>query len=130
MNPGRSGRATRGPSDGVRLVGPSAKVGDPAPDFELIPGEGRTVHLSDYRGRSEVVLSSYPTDDSPTCTAEPCSFRDSYEHSLGAGAEAICVGVDPQEGQWAFAGRYRLPFPLAARPHRDIRCSAWGSAVV
>lgn len=34
-------------------------VGDPAPDFELTSGEGRRIHLSDFRGK-KVILFFFP----------------------------------------------------------------------
>jgi peroxiredoxin len=35
-------------------------VGEPAPDFTLRSHDGRTVTLSDYRGRQNVVLAFFP----------------------------------------------------------------------
>ena len=40
-------------------LGAPVKVGDRAPDFELSDAEGRTYKLSDYRGRSAVVLELF-----------------------------------------------------------------------
>jgi thioredoxin-dependent peroxiredoxin len=90
----------------------SVKAGDPAPDFSLDSADGQTVRLGDYRGKSEVVLFFYPKDDSPACTAEACSFRDSHEAFLEAGAVVIGVSSDPPGEHRAFAGKHRLPFPL------------------
>lgn len=45
------------------------KVGDMAPDFELaavIGTEKRTVRLSDYRGKQNVVVTFHPLDWTPT----------------------------------------------------------------
>ena len=39
-------------------------VGDPAPDFEAVDHEGRTVRLRDLRGK-KVVLWFYPKADTP-----------------------------------------------------------------
>lgn len=39
--------------------------GDPAPDFAVPDHEGRTVRLSDYRGKKDVVLWFYPKADTP-----------------------------------------------------------------
>ncbi len=71
------------------------RVGDPAPDFALPSATGGTVRLSDFRGKSEVVLYFYPKDNSPGCSAEACSFRDNYEAFREAGAEVIGVSSDP-----------------------------------
>jgi len=40
------------------------KVGDPAPDFEVLDHNGNRVKLSDYRGK-KVVLWFYPKADTP-----------------------------------------------------------------
>ncbi len=34
----------------------SIKIGDSAPNFTAVDSEGRTVRLSDYRGKKNVVL--------------------------------------------------------------------------
>lgn len=57
----------------------SLQVGDRAPEFTLPRADGELVSLADYREKSDVVLFFYPKDHSPACTAEACSFRDSYE---------------------------------------------------
>jgi thioredoxin-dependent peroxiredoxin len=99
----------------------SVKAGDPAPDFSLPSADGQTIRLSDFRGQSEVVLFFYPKDDSPACTAEACSFRDSHEAFLGAGAVVIGVSSDPPGEHRAFAGKHRLPFPLLTDADGSLR---------
>lgn len=80
-------------------------VGDVAPDFTLPSTSGESIRLSDYRGKSEVVLFFYPKDDSPVCTAEVCSFRDNYEVFRAAGAEVIGVSSDSLDSHRRFAER-------------------------
>jgi peroxiredoxin Q/BCP len=63
--------------------------GDLAPDFSALAiggpyGDGQSVKLSDFRGKT-VVLYFYPKDDTPGCTGR-VSFRDSYERFLETGA--------------------------------------------
>jgi peroxiredoxin len=36
------------------------KIGQPAPDFFLKSHDGRTIRLSDYKGKSNVVLAFFP----------------------------------------------------------------------
>lgn len=38
------------------------KIGDVAPDFEMVSDEGKKVKLSDFRGK-KVILWFYPRDD-------------------------------------------------------------------
>lgn len=38
----------------------AARVGELAPDFTLKSHDGRTIRLSDYRGKTNVVLAFFP----------------------------------------------------------------------
>ena len=82
-------------------------VGDQAPDFALPDGAGKTVRLTDFRGKKAVVLYFYPKDDTPGCTKESCAFRDSYETFTDAGAEVIGVSSDSSESHEKFAAKYQ-----------------------
>jgi peroxiredoxin Q/BCP len=97
------------------------RVGDAAPDFTLPSATGVPVHLGDFRGVSEVVLFFYPKDNSPACTAEACSFRDSYEAFREAGAEVIGVSADSLASHLDFAGRHRLPYRLLSDSDGSLR---------
>jgi peroxiredoxin Q/BCP len=90
----------------------SAQVGDTAPDFTLPNQEGQPVALHDLLGKGPIVLYFYPKDESSGCTAEACSFRDSYEAFLTAGAEVIGVSGDSAQSHQSFAQHHRLPFIL------------------
>jgi thioredoxin-dependent peroxiredoxin len=87
-------------------------VGDSAPEFTLQSHTGQQVALADYRGKNVVVLYFYPKDESAICTKEACSFRDSYEDFVQAGAVVIGVSSDSAESHQAFADSHRLPFVL------------------
>ena len=97
------------------------RVGDPAPDFTLLAATGEAVSLSQFKGRSEVVLFFYPKDHSPVCTAEACSFRDSFDAFQSAGAEVIGISADPVESHRLFAAQNRLPFRLLSDPDGSVR---------
>jgi peroxiredoxin Q/BCP len=96
-------------------------AGDPAPEFELPSSNGETVRLSDFRGKSEVVLYFYPKDDTPGCTTEACSFRDRYESFRDAGAEVIGVSSDSGESHRGFVQKHRLPFVLLSDADGAVR---------
>jgi peroxiredoxin Q/BCP len=87
------------------------QAGDEAPDFSLVSDEGETVTLSALRGRP-VVFYFYPKDDTPGCTAQACSLRDSYGDILARGAALYGISPDDAESHRAFRARYGLPFPL------------------
>ncbi len=98
----------------------SISAGDPAPDFTLTDQNGETVTLSDYRGKW-VVAYFYPKDDTPGCTREACSFRDSYEDFVDVGAEVIGISAQDEASKKKFAEKYNLPFKLVADTGNTIR---------
>jgi peroxiredoxin Q/BCP len=108
--------------DGLLGTGaPGVKVGDAAPEFDLADAEGRQVRLSDFRGKRSVVLYFYPKDDTPGCTKEACSFRDSYESFKDAGAEVIGVSSDSGESHRKFSAKFKLPFTLVTDTGGAVR---------
>jgi peroxiredoxin Q/BCP len=88
-------------------------VGDPAPDFTVPDDSGNPVTLSALRGRP-VVLYFYPRDDTPGCTTQACSLRDSWPEIVATGAAVYGVSTDSEESHQKFRGKYSLPFPLLA----------------
>lgn len=97
------------------------KVGDRAPEFTAVTQDGTTIRLSDYAGKSGVVLFFYPMDNTPVCTKEACAFRDSYERFRQAGVEVIGVSVSSATIQRAFADQYKLSFPLVSDEKGSLR---------
>ncbi|HEY9282310.1 MAG TPA: thioredoxin-dependent thiol peroxidase [Pyrinomonadaceae bacterium] len=89
------------------------REGDAAPDFTSRDASGNTVRLSDLRGQN-VVLYFYPKDDTPGCTKEACSFRDSSDVYEREGVKVLGVSLDDEQSHQAFAQKYNLPFTLLA----------------
>jgi thioredoxin-dependent peroxiredoxin len=89
------------------------KTGDKAPDLELADDSGKTVSLSDFKGK-KVVLYFYPKDDTSGCTKEACEFRDAFPRFGQSDAEIIGVSPDSVESHQKFKQKYSLPFRLLA----------------
>ncbi len=89
-------------------------VGANAPDFSKTTQNGDAISLSQFRGEKTVVLYFYPKDETPGCTAEACTFRDSFEDFVEAGAVVIGVSQDSEESHKSFASNHRLPFLLVS----------------
>ena len=95
-----------------------------APDFALADAEGRTIALSDYRGRN-VVVYFYPKAATPGCTTEACDFRDSLSALDAAGYAVIGVSPDSIDEIRSFAEAEHLTFPLLADSDATV-AKAWG----
>ena len=98
-------------------------VGQKAPAFRALAvggkfGDGREVSLQDLRGR-RVVLYFYPKDDTPGCSVQACSLRDSWGDLRGS-AQVFGVSVDSTRSHEKFIEKYQLPFPLLSDPETEI----------
>jgi peroxiredoxin Q/BCP len=82
---------------------------------------GDNVTLSEYIGKKNVVLYFYPLDESPGCTKEACTFRDSYQQLSDLGAEVLGVSGQSVESHAAFATHYGLPFILLSDNGNKVR---------
>ena len=96
-------------------------VGDKALDFTLQSQTGENVTLSQFYGKKNVVLYFYPKDESPGCTREACTFRDSYELFTDLGAEVVGVSADTVESHKSFAEHHNLPFTLLSDVDNKVR---------
>lgn len=83
-----------------------------APDFELKGSNGNTIRLSDYKGKSNVVLYFYPKDMTPGCTTEACDFKESHQSFQELDTIILGVSPDPMDKHFKFIEKYDLPFEL------------------
>lgn len=89
------------------------RIGDPAPDFSGIVTDGGTVTLAGFRGR-KLVMYFYPMDDTPGCTRQACSLRDTAGEIAARGASILGVSAQGADSHRRFAEKYALNFPLLA----------------
>lgn len=95
-----------------------------APRFSLRDQDGNTVSPAQWKG-APVVLYFYPQDDTPTCTKQACTFRDTFEQYQTLGARVVGVSTDTSDSHRKFAAKYGLPFTLLADPEHKA-CEAYG----
>lgn len=95
------------------------KVGQKAPDFSVADDSGKTVKLSDFKGK-KVVLYFYPKDSTPGCTTEACNFRDGFAAIRKKGAVVLGVSADSVASHQKFKTKFDLNFPLLADTERKI----------
>ncbi|MDP2877416.1 MAG: peroxiredoxin [Holophaga sp.] len=98
----------------------SIAEGGKAPYFEAVDQNGAKIRLTDFAGKSNVVLYFYPKDDTPGCTAQACSLRDGFGALQASGAVILGVSADNKDSHKAFAQKFSLPFSLLADPDKTI----------
>jgi len=104
------------------------KIGDQAPPFSLEDQNGRRVSLADFRG-TKLLLYFYPKADTPGCTRQACSVRDSAELLQEAGAAVVGISLDRPQDQKNFDDKYNLRFPLLSDPDHKVADAygVWGT---
>src|SRR5882757_6754733 len=104
---------------------PRLEVGDKAPAFSLSDADGKTVKLSDFKGR-KVIVYFYPAASTPGCTKQACDFRDSLAQLNDAGFDVLGISPDKPEKLAKFRTAEGLTFPLLSDPDRTV-LKAWGA---
>jgi thioredoxin-dependent peroxiredoxin len=104
---------------------PRLEVGAKAPAFSLLDADGKTVKLSDYKGR-RVIVYFYPAASTPGCTKEACDFRDNLGELNDAGLDVVGISPDKPAKLAKFRDEQDLPFPMLSDPDRET-LTAWGA---
>jgi peroxiredoxin Q/BCP len=103
------------------------KIGDQAPDFEMLTDQGSRVKLSDFRGQ-RVILYFYPEDDTPGCIKQACGFRDHFIKIEEKNAVVLGVSPDDMASHQRFKTKYNLPFTLLIDDNHKVAelYGTWG----
>lgn len=80
--------------------------------FELRDQHGRPVRLSDFRGRSNVVVVFYPHAFTPTCTQELCALRDERGAFERDDVTVLAISCDPAPALRVFAEQEGVQYAL------------------
>jgi peroxiredoxin Q/BCP len=100
-------------------------VGTPAPQITAIDQDGATVSFADIYKQGVTLVYFYPKADTPGCTKEACSLRDSFSDLRARGLQVLGVSEDKQDAQKKFQSKYHLPFTLIA-DHDGAVAKAFG----
>jgi peroxiredoxin Q/BCP len=87
------------------------KAGDKVPDFQTVDEKGNPFNTSDLIGRKYVIYF-YPKDDTPGCTKEACSIRDSYHVFEDSGIPIFGISGGSVTSHRRFKEKYSLNYPL------------------
>lgn len=105
------------------------KIGDMMPPFEVLDQDGQVVKSEDFIGKGrKTIIYFYPKDNTSGCTAEACSFRDSYAALTEAGYNVVGVSKDSTKSHTGFRAKHGLPFRLLSDTSTEMlqAFGAWG----
>ncbi len=88
------------------------KVGDSAPDFALKTAHSEDWHLSDFRGKKNVILAFVPFAFSGVCSTQLPSYDADLERFKKYNAEIVSISMDSTHALSAWSKSLQLSFPL------------------
>ncbi|HJT56366.1 MAG TPA: redoxin domain-containing protein [Ktedonobacteraceae bacterium] len=88
------------------------KVGDVAPDFTLKTNNREDWHLSDFRGKKNVVLAFVPFAFSKVCSAQLPSYEADLDRFKDFDTEVVSVSMDSTHSLNAWGKSMNTSFPL------------------
>lgn len=103
------------------------KVGDKAPEFQVLNQNEKLVNSSDLKGRA-YILFFYPRANTPGCTAEACSLNDKISELRKKGFEIFGVSEDTPAKQLKFTEKYGFTYDLLADTEHQLidAYGVWG----
>jgi peroxiredoxin len=97
-----------------------AKIGSVAPDFRLPATNGQDIALSDFHGKTNVVLFFIRETSCFQCRIHVNQLGRMYDQFREAGAEILVILGEDVDKAHKYAEGINLPFPILSDPNRDI----------
>jgi peroxiredoxin len=94
-------------------------IGQAAPELRLKGPAGQFIGLSDYRGKSHVVLVFFPLAFTPVCSHQLPELERSRARLEALGATLLGVSVDSWQSNEVFARHLGIGFPLLSDFKRE-----------
>jgi thiol peroxidase len=101
----------------LTLVGTVLKVGDSAPDVEILDNDLSPVQISSFQGKV-CVISTVPSLDTPVCDMETRRFNEEAGN-LGPDVAILTVSMDLPFAQKRWCGAAGIDKVTTLSDHRD-----------
>jgi thiol peroxidase len=101
----------------LTLVGKELKLGDTAPDFEVLDNDLAPVKLGSFKGKV-CIVSSVPSLDTPVCDMETRRFNEEAG-KLGPDIRVLTISMDLPFAQKRWCGAAGVDKVTTLSDHRD-----------
>ncbi len=101
----------------LTLIGTEVRVGDKAPDFEVLDTSLSPVRFASLYGKVRII-SSVPSLDTPVCDAQTRRFNQEAA-TLGPGVMILTISMDLPFAQKRWCGAAGVDRVLTLSDHRD-----------
>ena len=106
------------------MIETTVKVGELAPDFELIGSDEKKHSLKEYKGKN-IVLFFYPKDNTPGCTIEAGDFRDKVDAFKDLNTVILGISRDSLKSHDKFITKLSLSYVLLSDESEEV-CNLYG----
>ncbi len=100
----------------------AVSTGDTAPDFDLAVTHAQRVRLSDFRGRSNLLLVFHPLAFTAVCEDEARDLQENLQSFRDAQTEIVFVSCDPWPARKAWKEQLGAEYTFASDfwPHGAV----------
>ena len=102
------------------------KIGDAIPDFEAPATSGLNFKLSNYKGKSNLVIYFYPKDSTPGCTTEGNDFTTLHDQFKSNDTDIFGISKDSMKRHDNFKAKQDFSFELISDIESEI-CELFGT---
>ena len=95
------------------------KIGDNLPEFSLFNQSNELILSTSFKNKF-LIIFFYPKDDSPGCTKEVCSFRDSHSELKNIDTEIIGISSDSITNHQKFAKNFYINYNLLSDYKKNV----------
>ncbi len=99
---------------------PALEIGQAVPDFTAPATSETTFTLSDYKGKSNLVIYFYPKDSTPGCTTEGQNFRDLKDQFAAHDTLVFGVSKDTMRRHENFKAKQAFNFELISDVDEEV----------
>lgn len=95
-------------------------VGSPAPDFTLYNTDKKPITLSDYKGKSNVIIHFFPAAFTGVCTEQLCNMRDNLSFYSTLNCTVLGISVDMPFSLAVFKKEQHYNFDLLSDFNKEV----------
>ena len=92
----------------------TVRTGDKAPEFDFEVAHGERVKLSDFLGRSNILLVFHPFAFTAVCEEEARDLQENLEAFRNARTEIVLVSCDPAHARQAWKQQIGAEYTFAS----------------
>ena len=95
-------------------------VGDALPAVTCNNQDGKSVAVDKFGATGYLLVYFYPKANTPGCTKQGCSLRDSWEDLTKMNVKVLGVSTDDEAKQKSFRAEQGFPFDLLADSDKKV----------